>query len=162
VTRRAAWVTALAVLGAVACQTGYNNAYDAEYKRLEQQQQAQQQQEIAEHAQAARFVAVIYFQTGSAALDESATRQLDWFVEKMAPYPQSTFDVQGFADATGSEATNQMLSQQRAQAVSSYLQSQRIQVSRIYAAAFSTSSPAATNETAKGRRDNRRVEITVR
>ena len=95
-------------------------------------------------------------------LGTDAMRQLDWFVEKMAPYPESTFDVQGFADSTGSEGTNQQLSDQRAQAVSSYLQSKGIAGGRIYAAAFSTSSPAATNATAAGRKDNRRVEITVR
>ncbi len=156
------WILALGALGAFACKTGYNNAYDAEYKRLEQQQQAQQQQESAAHGEAARFVAVVYFQTGSAALDENGIRQLNWFVEKMAPYPQSTFDVQGFADSTGSESANAMLSNQRAQAVTAYLQSQGIQAPRIYAAAFSTSSPAASNSTTQGRRDNRRVEITVR
>jgi len=149
-------------LAALACQTGYNNAYDAEYKRLEQQQAAQQAAESAAHSEASRYAAVVYFQTGSAVLDEAATRQLNWFVGKMGPYPQATFDVQGFADSTGSEATNQTLSNQRAQAVSQYLQSQGIQGSRIYAAAFSTSSPAASNTTAQGRRDNRRVEITVR
>jgi outer membrane protein OmpA-like peptidoglycan-associated protein len=162
VKARVAALVSLGALAAVACKTGYNNAYDAEYKRLEQQQQAQQAQEAAAHGEAARFVAVVYFQTGSAELDENAIRQLNWFVDKMSPYPQSTFDVQGFADATGSESTNAMLSNQRAQAVSSYLQSQGIQAQRIYAAAFSTSSPAASNATSQGRRDNRRVEITVR
>lgn len=155
-------LVACAALAALACKTGYNNAYDAEYKRLEQEQQAQQQADAVAHGQAERFVAVVYFQTGSSALDENAVRQLNWFVDKMAPYPLATFDVQGFADATGSESTNQMLSNQRSQVVSAYLQSQGIQASRIYAAAFSTSSPAASNATEKGRRDNRRVEVTVR
>ena len=153
---------ALAALAALACKTAYNNAYDSEYKRLEQQKAAQQAQESAAHSEAARYAAVVYFQTGSATLDDAAIRQLNWFVGKMAPYPQATFDVQGFADSTGSESTNQMLSNQRAQAVSQYLQSQGIQAPRIYAAAFSTSSPAASNATTQGRRDNRRVEITVR
>ena len=146
----------------VACQTAYQNAYEAETKRLEAEQAAQNAQQQAAHAEAARFAAVVYFQTGQATLSPDAMRQLDWFVEKMAPYPQSTFDVQGFADSTGSEGTNQRLSDQRAQAVSAYLQSKGIAAPRIYAAAFSTSSPAATNATAAGRKDNRRVEITVR
>ena len=152
----------LATLALVGCQTAYQNAYDAETRRLEAQRAAEDAQQQAEHAEAARFAAVVYFQTGSAVLDTNATRQLDWFVEKMAPYPQATFDVQGFADSTGSEATNQSLSEQRAQAVSQYLQTKGIAQGRIYAAAFSTGSPAASNATAAGRRDNRRVEITVR
>lgn len=156
----------LPALGALAllagCQTAYDNAYKAETERLEQEHAAQQAQESAAHAEAARFAAVVYFQTGSAQLSSDAINQLNWFVEKMAPYPQATFDVQGFADATGSESTNQRLSDQRAQAVSSYLQSRGIAQGRIYAQAFSTSSPAASNATAAGRKDNRRVEITVR
>ena len=158
--------TPLALIGALAllagCQTAYDNAYKAETERLEQERAAQQAQQSAAHAEAARFAAVVYFQTGSAQLGPDAITQLNWFVEKMTPYPQATFDVQGFADSTGSEAKNQQLSDQRAQAVSQYLQSRGIGQSRIYAAAFSTSSPAASNATAAGRKDNRRVEITVR
>lgn len=157
---RAAAVGALAF--ALGCQTAYQNAYDAETQRLEAERAAQQAQESAAHAEASRFVAVVYFQTGSAQLSQGAIVQLNWFVEKMSPYPQSTFDVQGFADSTGSESTNQRLSDQRAQAVSQYLQSRGIAQNRIYAQAFSTSSPAATNATVAGRKDNRRVEITVR
>ena len=155
-----AWIGALAFLAG--CQTAYDNAYKAETERLEQERAAQQAQESAAHAEASRFAAVVYFQTGSAALGPDAITQLNWFVEKMAAYPQATFDVQGFADSTGSESTNQRLSDQRAQAVSQYLQSQGVAQNRIYAASFSTSSPAATNATAAGRKDNRRVEITVR
>jgi outer membrane protein OmpA-like peptidoglycan-associated protein len=157
---RAAWLAALVL--SLGCQTAYDNAYKAETERLEAERAAQSAQESAAHAEAARFAAVVYFQTGSAQLSTDAMRQLDWFVEKMSPYPQATFDVQGFADSTGSESTNQRLSDSRAQAVSSYLQEKGIAAPRIYAAAFSTSSPAASNTTAAGRKDNRRVEITVR
>jgi len=149
-------------LALAACQTAYTNAYDAETKRLEANQAAENAQQQSEHAEASRFAAVVYFQTGQSTLTPEAMRQLDWFVERMSPYPQATFDVQGFADSTGTEANNQKLSDQRAQAVSQYLQSKGIAAPRIYAAAFSTSSPAATNATASGRKDNRRVEITVR
>ena len=160
-SRTIAVLVAALALG-LGCQTAYTNAYDAETRRLEAERAAQNAQASAAHAEAARYAAVVYFQTGSAQLGTEAMRQLDWFVEKMAPYPEATFDVQGFADSTGSEGTNQKLSDQRAQAVSSYLQSKGIAAGRIYAAAFSTSSPAATNATAAGRKDNRRVEITVR
>jgi len=160
IRRIAALFGALAFLAG--CQTAYNNAYQAETQRLEAERAAQQQQEQAAHAEAARYVGVVYFQTGSAALSPEAMTQLNWFVEKMTPYPQATFDVQGFADSTGSESTNQRLSDQRAQAVSQYLQSRGIAQNRLFAASFSTSSPAASNATAAGRKDNRRVEITVR
>lgn len=149
-------------LAALACQTAKTNAYDAEYERLEQQAAQQRQMDEAEHAQAQKYAAIVYFQTGSATLDADAQRQLRWFADKMGVYPLATFDVQGFADATGSEATNTALSTERAQAVSAYLQSLGIAPQRMYVTGFGTSSPAASNATSQGRQNNRRVEVTVR
>ena len=143
------------LLGALGCQTAYNNAYNQEYEKLKQQDEAA-------HAEAAKYAAVIYFATGSAALDEDAKQQLRWFAEKQAPFPHATFDVQGFADSTGGEATNQSLSGQRAQACAGYLSTLGIEPARMKVTAFSTASPAASNASAQGRKSNRRVEITVR
>lgn len=149
-------------LGSLACATASNNAYNKQYEQLSQQQAQQQAMEASAHAEAQKYAAVIYFATGSAALDADAQQQLRWFAGKMTPYPQATFDVQGFADATGAELTNQMLSAQRAQACASYLQTLGIAPPRMQVNAFSTSSPAASNASASGRKNNRRVEITVR
>jgi outer membrane protein OmpA-like peptidoglycan-associated protein len=154
-------VIALA-LGVLACETAKQNAYDREYDRLEQEHQAQRAQEEAAHAEAQRYAAVVYFETGSAELGEDARRELRWFADKMAAYPKATFDVHGFADSTGSEATNRELSAQRAHSVSRYLQSLGIERARIQPVAFSTHSPAAPNTTPQGRKSNRRVEVTVR
>lgn len=155
-------VLVLASCAALACQTAKTNAYDQEYQRLEGQAQQQRAMDEAEHAAAQKFAAIVYFATGSAELDADAQRQLRWFADKMGIYPLATFDVQGFADSTGSEARNDVLSGQRAQAVSSYLQSLGVASQRIYATGFSTTSPAASNATAAGRKSNRRVEVTVR
>lgn len=150
------------VLAALACATASNNAYNEQYKKLEQQQAQQQAMESSAHAEAQRFAAIVYFATGSAVLDADAQQQLRWFAEKMGPYPQATFDVQGFADSTGAEVTNQVISGQRAQACASYLTSLGIAPARMQVNAFSTASPAASNASAAGRKNNRRVEITVR
>ena len=83
-------------------------------------------------------------------------------MQQLQPYPQAVIDVQGFADATGSEATNENLSQQRAANVTSDLTSQGIAPSRLATKGFGTASPAASNANTKGRRNNRRVEVTVR
>ena len=149
-------------LGAFACQTAYNNAYNKQYGELEQQQAEQRAMEESAHAEAQRYAAIVYFATGSAALDAAAQQQLRWFADKMGPYPQATFDVQGFADSTGSEVKNQVLSGERAQACATYLTSLGIAPARMQVNAFSTASPAASNASAAGRKDNRRVEITVR
>jgi outer membrane protein OmpA-like peptidoglycan-associated protein len=153
---------AVALVGALACATASNRAYDEQYEKLKQEQAAQQAMDAAAHAEAQRYAAVVYFATGSAVLDEDAQRQLRWFAEKMNPYPQATFDVQGFADSTGAEVTNQVISGQRAQACASYLASLGIAPARMQVNAFSTASPAASNASAAGRKNNRRVEITVR
>ena len=149
-------------LVALACQAAKTRAYNEEYQRLEQQAAQQRQMDEAEHAAAQKFAAIVYFETGSAALDDDAQRQLRWFAGKMGMYPLATFDVQGFADANGGEARNAALSAERAQAVSNYLQSLGIAAQRIHALGFSTDSPAASNATAAGRKNNRRVEVTVR
>ena len=149
-------------LATLACQAAKTNAYNQEYERLEKQAQEQRQMDSIEHAAAQKFAAIVYFPTGSAVLDAAGQQQLRWFVGKMGPYPLATFDVQGFADATGGEGVNAALSGERAQAVSNYMQSLGIAATRIRAEGFSTSSPAASNETAAGRKNNRRVEVTVR
>jgi len=144
------------------CPSAYQRTYDAETAKLQAQAQQQNQQQQALYAEASKYAAVIYFQTGSSALDQDAIRQLNWFVDKMKPYPQANFLVQGFADSTGAEATNQQLSVGRAQAVADYLSGQGIAMARMNVQGFGTGSPAAENTTAQGRRDNRRVEVTVR
>ena len=150
-----------AVFAALGCQTAYNNAYNKQYEDLSQQQQQQQAMDSAAHAEAQKFAAVVYFATGSIVLDADAQQQLRWFAGKMTPYPQARFAVQGFADSTGAELTNQMISSQRAQACADYLASLGIAQPRMQVMGFSTSSPAASNANTQGRKNNRRVEITV-
>jgi outer membrane protein OmpA-like peptidoglycan-associated protein len=105
---------------------------------------------------------VVYFAIGSAVIDADGQRELRWLVQQLQSYPQAMLDIQGFADATGSEATNAGLSQQRAANVADYLTSQGIAASRLVTKGFGTTSPAASNATSQGRRNNRRVEVTVR
>ncbi|MGC1437957.1 MAG: OmpA family protein [Terriglobales bacterium] len=72
-------------------------------------------------------------------------------------------DVKGFADSSGAAAMNQQLSMDRAQAVIAYLiQDCKVPVRHIIApGAMGTADPAASNETASGRAENRRVEVKV-
>jgi OmpA-OmpF porin, OOP family len=71
--------------------------------------------------------------------------------------------VKGFADSSGAAAMNQQLSMDRAQAVIAYLiQDGKVPVRHIVApGAMGTADPAAPNETASGRAENRRVEVKV-
>lgn len=144
------------------CPSAYQRTYDRDLAALEKQGQAENAQQAALHAEASRYAAVVYFPVGSAILDQDGMRQLNWFVDKMKPYPQANFLVHGFADSTGSEANNQQLSVARAEAVASFLNGAGIAQPRMDVKGFGTTSAAATNTTAAGRRDNRRVEVTVR
>ena len=145
-----------------ACPSAYQRTYNQEMQTLEAQQRAANAQAEAAHAQASKYAAVIYFAVGSPNLDQDAYRQLNWFVQQMQPYPQAMFLVQGFADSTGSEVNNQGLSVARAQTVADYLASQGIAPPRMLVQGFGEQYAAASNESTQGRRNNRRVEVTVR
>ena len=151
-----------ALLLAQACPSAYQRTYEQETARLEREQQAANARAEAEHAEASRYAAVVYFDVGSAVVGPDGQRELRWFVQQMQPYPKAIILVQGFADTTGSETQNRTLSDDRAQAVASYLNSQGIDRSRLVVQGFGTESPAAPNQTAKQRTRNRRVEVTVR
>jgi OmpA-OmpF porin, OOP family len=71
--------------------------------------------------------------------------------------------VKGFADSSGNAAMNQKLSMDRAQEVIAYLiQDCNVPVPHVVApGAMGTADPAAPNETAQGRAENRRVEVKV-
>lgn len=144
------------------CPSAYQRTYEQETQQLEAQHRAAQQQAEAEHAQASKYAAVVYFAVGSAALDDDALHQLRWFVQQMQPYPQAMIQVQGFTDATGSEATNTGLSGERATNVTNYLVAQGIAAPRITTQGFGSNYAAASNASREGRRNNRRVEVTVR
>jgi outer membrane protein OmpA-like peptidoglycan-associated protein len=145
-----------------ACPSAYQGTYNKEMAALEAQQNAANAQAAAAHAQASKYAAVVYFAVGSPNLDQDAYRQLSWFVQQMQPYPQAMFLVQGFADSTGSEVNNQGLSLARAQNVADFLASQGIAPPRMTVQGFGEQYAAQSNETAQGRRNNRRVEVTVR
>jgi len=145
-----------------ACPSAYQRTYEQQTQQLEMQQRAAQAQAEAAHAQASKYAAVVYFEVGSATIGSDGQRELKWFVQQMQPYPQALIQVQGFADSTGSEATNSGLSQARAASVTGFLSAQGIATSRIITQGFGEQYPAASNESNQGRRNNRRVEVTVR
>ena len=69
--------------------------------------------------------------------------------------------TRGYTDSVGSTAFNQKLSEQRAAAVRSYLVGKGVDASRIQSQGRGEKEPVATNATAQGQAQNRRVEIEV-
>jgi outer membrane protein OmpA-like peptidoglycan-associated protein len=75
--------------------------------------------------------------------------------------PDSKIIVEGFTDSQGSAASNQTLSQARAQSVRDYLVAHGVASDRVTAQGFGPGNPVADNTSAEGRANNRRVEIVI-
>jgi len=69
--------------------------------------------------------------------------------------------VEGHTDSVGTDAYNQRLSQRRAASVREYLVAHGVSASRLSVAGFGEAKPVASNTTADGRAQNRRVELRV-
>jgi outer membrane protein OmpA-like peptidoglycan-associated protein len=76
-------------------------------------------------------------------------------------YPGLTLQVEGHTDSVGSDEMNQRLSEMRAGAVRDYLVEQGVQAETVTSRGFGKTKPVATNDTAEGRAQNRRVELVV-
>ncbi len=107
---------------ALGCASAYQSTYDKTYQQLDEQAEAERRQQEALHAEAQKYVAIVYFATGSAVIDQAGYDEVNWFVKKMEPYPEAILEVRGFTDSTGSEGINQALSDARADAVSAALE----------------------------------------
>lgn len=103
----------------------------------------------------------VTFATDSANISSSYYATLNSVALVLKKYNRTTVRVAGFTDNTGSASHNQVLSEQRAQSVASYLMSQGVSANRFNVVGFGQRNPVASNGTAEGRAMNRRVEITL-
>jgi len=104
----------------------------------------------------------INFKTGSAKIAPEDQARLADLAQKAKDQTGYIIEVQGYADSTGNAAMNTKLSQARAQAVIDYLVQHGVPIRHITApGAYGETDPAASNETASGRAENRRVDIKV-
>jgi outer membrane protein OmpA-like peptidoglycan-associated protein len=103
----------------------------------------------------------ILFTSGSATLYPGGRDKLRQFAGVLNRYPRTTMQITGNTDSRGSEQSNDELSRRRAQAVADELIADGVSASRITTRGVGASVPIATNDTAEGRAQNRRVEIVV-
>jgi outer membrane protein OmpA-like peptidoglycan-associated protein len=101
------------------------------------------------------------FASGKSQLQPIAGDKLDKIAEALKQQQNRKILIEGHTDSRGSNELNQRLSQERADAVASYLSSHGVPREQISAEGVGESRPIATNETPEGRAYNRRVEITV-
>ncbi|MCA3435774.1 MAG: OmpA family protein [Rhodobacter sp.] len=104
----------------------------------------------------------ILFATNSAALRPDLLRDLDALATNLLNYPDSTIEIVGHTDNTGTAALNQDLSQRRAGAVADKLRTAGVPSRRIVAIGRGEDFPVASNLTPEGRALNRRVEMVIR
>ncbi|CCN49288.1 putative Outer membrane protein, OmpA/MotB [Vibrio nigripulchritudo MADA3029] len=103
----------------------------------------------------------IGFHSGSYALDPSIHQTLNNVAKVFNRYPDTKLVVNGHTDSSGNDSRNQVLSEQRATQVQSYLIGQNIQPGRVDAKGFGERYPVCDNATTQGRACNRRVEIQI-
>ena len=103
----------------------------------------------------------ITFATDSAVFQTSFNKVLDSVAKVLKEYDQTLVQVVGYTDNTGTLAYNNQLSLKRAQAVATYLQNRGVSASRLSVMGMGPNNPIASNSTAAGREQNRRVEITL-
>lgn len=103
----------------------------------------------------------ISFATNSAQLTPNFYESLNKVATSLQEFPDSTVQIVGHTDSTGSIGYNQQLSVNRANAVVVYLAAQGVAQPRLQATGMGPSQPVADNKTAEGRAQNRRVEIKI-
>jgi len=103
----------------------------------------------------------ITFKTASSDLNANFYKVLDSVALVLKEFDKTLIDVEGHTDSDGSDEYNQQLSLLRANSVGSFLQSQGINNQRIVALGAGESRPVASNDSAAGKQQNRRVELKL-
>lgn len=107
------------------------------------------------------FDSGLLFEFDSSTLQPEAEQNLQEFASSMNEFEETNILVVGHTDSKGAESYNQTLSESRAQAATDYLVQEGISAERIRTEGRGETEPIATNETAEGRSENRRVEIAI-
>jgi outer membrane protein OmpA-like peptidoglycan-associated protein len=103
----------------------------------------------------------VLFDTASSTLKPGAREKLARVSGILVSHPGLRLELEGHTDSVGTDEYNQQLSERRAESVRVYLVGQRIASTSVGAAGLGESHPVATNDTATGRQQNRRVELVV-
>jgi len=109
-----------------------------------------------------RMPSDVTFASNQSSINPGFYATLDDVAAVLNRYDQSVVDIIGHADSDGAEDYNLTLSRQRASSVAQYLVNRNVLADRLYVDGRGESQPVATNATAEGKAQNRRVEILIR
>jgi outer membrane protein OmpA-like peptidoglycan-associated protein len=103
----------------------------------------------------------VLFDSGKSTLRPIAREKLAKISGIVLAYPDLRLAIEGNTDSVGSDSMNRQLSEQRAGSVRDYLAKENIPSSSMTSKGFGKTQPVASNDTAEGRQQNRRVELVV-
>ena len=101
------------------------------------------------------------FALGKSTVSPAFAKVLDTVAEALNSYPETSVEVVGHTDSTGSDALNLAISAKRAESTRDYLVGRQVATDRITTQGWGSDQPVADNKTYQGRAANRRVEIFV-
>ena len=107
------------------------------------------------------FDSGILFDVNKADLRPEAQTNLQSLAKVLNKYADTKVLIEGHTDSDGSEDYNLTLSQRRAQAVANYISGLQVDATRLTTMGYGETQPIASNETAEGKQQNRRVEIAI-
>jgi OmpA-OmpF porin, OOP family len=102
-----------------------------------------------------------HFSFNQATLTPEGQAKVRGAAQMLKRYPDRGIEVNGYTDSTENDARNRRLSERRAEAVKEILVESGVSASRITTAGYGAANPVASNATAEGRAQNRRVEIVL-
>jgi outer membrane protein OmpA-like peptidoglycan-associated protein len=103
----------------------------------------------------------VLFDTGKSTLRQEAREKLAQISGIVLAYPDLHLAIEGYTDSVGGDVMNQTLSEARANAVRDYLLKENVPTASMTSQGFGKTQPIASNDTAEGRQQNRRVELVV-
>ena len=109
-----------------------------------------------------RMPSDVTFASNQASVQSQFYPVLDDVAQVLRTYDQSLVDIMGHADSDGTDAYNLDLSRRRAISVADLLVTRGVQPQRLVVDGYGEARPIASNATAQGKAQNRRVEITIR
>jgi OOP family OmpA-OmpF porin len=103
----------------------------------------------------------VFFDSGKSSLKQQSFAELNELVKFLTMQKNVVIEIGGHTDNVGNETSNQKLSQDRSDAVKSYLVAKGIGPERVEARGYGASSPVADNSTEAGRKQNRRTAVKI-